>query len=607
MKKFLNSEFYKKYKKIIDKLFIIFVILISFFLIWTLFIKNIYTFKKMENSMQDAGKMYFERNLNKYPKSINGVSTVSLQKLYDRKLINALFVPGKKKFCSVDDSFVKVKKTKTGYVYYTYLKCDRYESNVDHEGPVIKLNGDDKITVEVGVKYQEQGVKSVVDDSDGSIKINKVNITGKVDTNTIGTYKVKYVVFDSLRNKTIKYRTVKVVKTLMSITDNDTKTGVYKGYEVNNYVLYSGMMWRIVKVNDNGTVKLITNDTLANISYSTGMKKDGYVYKWLNDYFYKKLYKPSKYIVDSSWCSDKTDDIKDGSNCKDSSINAKVGLITLQEYNQSALDDTYLNNGMTFWTMTSNSKKGVYANHKGYEIEINAKTDYNGVRPVINIKKGVSIISGKGTFDNPYVLEGYNYGKAGNKLNTRISGEYIKYSGYLWRIIDNDSSLGTKIVMDNVLADEDDNFLEISYGKSYDNNPKVFSIKNKDSIGYKLNKNLKDYLITKKMVKGSYSVDFYKDGIKEKNKSKEVKCLLSIPDITEIYSIGTAENITGAFYVRNVLDSKNKILVVNALYQTDEFYDFVFDMAGIKVVTYIDKDVLIKSGKGTYNVPYELR
>ena len=606
MLKLMNSAFYKNHKQLINKIFVIFIVLVSFFLIWMLFIRNIYHFKQMEHTMENAGKMYFQRNLNSYPKNINGVSTVSLQKLYDRKLINALYIPGKGKLCSVDESWVKVKKVKSGYKYYKYLKCGGYESNGDHTGPIIKLNGGNVVNLELGKKYQESGIKSVIDETDGKIENNKVIISGKVDVNKLGTYKIKYTAYDSLKNKTVKYRTVKVVKTLASITKEDTKSTFYKGTEVNNYVLYSGMIWRIVGVNNDGTVKIITNDTLANISYSTGMEKDGYVYSWLNDYFYKKLYKPHEYINKYSWCNDKTDDINYNGKCNGDSIKANVGLITLSEYNQSINNDTYLNNGMTYWTMTKNNKDNIYANHEVYTMSTSTSVDYNGVRPVVNIKKDISVSGGNGTFEKPYILEGYKFLKAGSKLNEAISGEYIRHSGYLWRVMDVDSSGNTEIVMDSVLKNKD-NLVQISFGDKYKNKSKIFDVKNKDSIGYKINKELKDYLITNKFVKHKYSVNYYKDGLKENTKTKEVKCLLSIPDITEVFSIGTADSEHGSYYVRNVLESKSKLLVVNSTTQTEEFYNFVFETNGVKVVTYVNKDVKIKSGKGTYNNPYELR
>ena len=54
-------------------------------------------------------------------------------------------------------------------MYYTYLKCGIFSSKVDHEGPVIKLKGEDLITINKGEKFKDPGIDSVSDNTDGKI------------------------------------------------------------------------------------------------------------------------------------------------------------------------------------------------------------------------------------------------------------------------------------------------------------------------------------------------------------------------------------------------------------------------------------------------------
>ena len=606
---FLESEMYKKHEKLIKRLFILFVFVLVGGIVWFGFLGNLVKFYNTEKQMKKATETYFDRNLDLRPKEVGGVSTVSLKTFQEIGLMEKVYVPGRNKLCSLDNSWGKVKKTDKGYEYYVYLECGKYRSNVDHEGPVITLNGKDSIILEYGQTYKEQGVKDVTDKKDGSIDKKNVQIVGKVNSNKVGTYNIKYVVFDSLRNKTIKYRKIKVTKTLHYIAEQDNKDGIYKGRAENNYVWYSGALWRIVKTNSDGTTKLVTNDSLANISYSSGMSKDGYVYNWLNEYYYSLMYKPSKFVKDSKWCNDETNNGSDKStNCKNE-VSAKVGLITLSEYNQSIdAGDTYLNNGMTFWTMTRTSDKRVYGVHNTYDMSTHESKTYNGVRPSINIKANVSVSSGTGSSSNPYVLEEYKYGKSGKLLSTRHAGEYIKYSGHLWRIQGVDADKNIKIVMNGVLNNGKGGFVRVGYGEAYDNKPKKYGVNNKDNIGYKLNHELKDYLITKKFVEGTYEVDFYKNGLKNtKAKNSKITSLLSIPDVTEAFVLGTASYANHSFFIRNTLDSNNEILMVNGINQTEEFYSFVFENSSIKVQTLLNKDVKIKGGIGTYDNPYELR
>ena len=59
--------------------------------------------------MQSAAKRYFELNPSKLPRE-GMMATVGLAKLYSKNYLDALYIPYTKKMCSVEDSWVKVKK-----------------------------------------------------------------------------------------------------------------------------------------------------------------------------------------------------------------------------------------------------------------------------------------------------------------------------------------------------------------------------------------------------------------------------------------------------------------------------------------------------------------
>ena len=67
----------------------------------------------------------------------------------------------------------------------------------------------------------------------------------------------------------------------------------------------------------------------------------------------------------------------------------------------------------------------------------------NGVRPSIVIKSGVEY-TGSGTKTNPYRIIG-DKGSAtsGTLLNSRSSGEYVKFDNDIYRIVSTDETLGT--------------------------------------------------------------------------------------------------------------------------------------------------------------------
>ena len=80
----------------------------------------------------------------------------------------------------------------------------------DPDPPVITLRGSRNMVLIAGETYQEPGC-TAVDAADGDVSKN-VQISGSVDTETAGTYKVTYSVADSHGNQASATRQVKVIK-----------------------------------------------------------------------------------------------------------------------------------------------------------------------------------------------------------------------------------------------------------------------------------------------------------------------------------------------------------------------------------------------------------
>jgi hypothetical protein len=78
--------------------------------------------------------------------------------------------------------------------------------NIDTIAPVLTLNGDSNITIYVGEDYTELGA-TANDETDGPVN---VEITGSVDTATVGTYTITYTAKDKAENEAKATRTVRV-------------------------------------------------------------------------------------------------------------------------------------------------------------------------------------------------------------------------------------------------------------------------------------------------------------------------------------------------------------------------------------------------------------
>ena len=244
------------------------------------------------------------------------------------------------------------------------------------------------------------------------------------------------------------------------------------GTDPNNYIWYSGKLWRAVSVNNEAkTTKLVTQWNISSIAYnepnSTAFE-GSYMESWLNDKtvdgFLGNLREPEKFIVmDAKWNATKDDrglgkitrPSDDGTIVEDA-----VGLLNVYEYQSSNNGGTngYLNNGLQWWTLTPNDLKAnvVYVQSNGVINDI-IKTFITGVRPSINLKSNVKIVNGDGTIDDPYRLEGDNDTNLyGTLLKDRYSGEYIKFGtgeNTLYRIVSHENGIGTKITSSQPLKD----------------------------------------------------------------------------------------------------------------------------------------------------------
>ena len=89
-------------------------------------------------------------------------------------------------------------------------KASRTIKKDDIEKPKITLKGETNITVYLGNSYNEPGY-TATDNCDGDIT-NKVEVTGKVDTSSIGTYTITYKVKDEKGNEENTTRTIKVIQ-----------------------------------------------------------------------------------------------------------------------------------------------------------------------------------------------------------------------------------------------------------------------------------------------------------------------------------------------------------------------------------------------------------
>lgn len=599
-------------QKIIDKNFIkylkiaVVVIVIALFL-WFLVIHPLITFRGYEKDIEAAAKRYYEINAGELPTGTR-VKTLSIQKLFDQSYLKEdFYVPFSKKPCSITDSWVKVRQEDGEYRYYTYLKCGIISSNVDHKGPEITLNGDDEVTINLGSKYDEEGVKSVVDNTDGKMDVEDVEIdSSDVNTNRAGTYKVTYSATDSLNNTNEVVRTVKVVERLKNTVNKATnKAGVYTGSNPNNYIYFSGMLFRIVDI-DGDNVRIVAEQDVSNVNYTA-------IDEWLEYYYDHIADESKKIVVKNKYCDMKTNDnnISSIDKCDSYTKEKEVSILSAADINQATVEgqSNWLRPSTISWIRNEKDNKNAYTvRNVFYNTDaryMSFDQNYNfGVRPVLTIKGSTLIEDGDGTKDNPYSIGDMESAKAGDKLNTRHSGEFVSYSGMLWRIIDIDSDNTTKVIANTTIYNDG---VRVLTSYDTDSKTKIYNPKERGNVGYFISNQAVQYFDTDYFVSKEVEVPIYKNMIRygKESTTKKYKVKISAPNMYEMFSAFDYNSVTMKSYwlinsskakYTKALISDIGVVMYGPIYDNVEY--------GVRPVGYLNKDCSIVSGTGTYEDPY---
>ena len=421
-----------------------------------------------------------------------------------------------------------------------------------------------------------------------------------------------------------------------SIYDDGVDTFI-KGDDPNNYIWYSGKLWRAVSVNDSEkTTKIITEDDISSISYNeegNSAFEGSYMKEWLNDTsvdgFLGNLRDYEKFIVTNSLFDATIDSTYIGSIERPngtSVVNCAVGLLNAYEY-QSSYDDnyenSYLNNGLSWYTLTPFSNDRV--RYVTYNNELGNIYSYSvvGIRPVVNLKNDIKIIDGDGTEENPYRLEGDNdTNLSGTLLNTRYSGEYIKFGtgdNLLYRIVSHEEEGLTKIVSATPLISGND-FLYMAY----DNNSSV-NYSTNTTIGDFLNNTyLNTYLLTdaQEMIADNttwyfgtiarginYKLAKYADTDMSSKVDKQAVAKVGLLRIGELMAGQEIVEEIGLPYLTIDYWVLNPYSLGTVRYVDSSSYSADIAPANTKAVKpafNIKDDVIIKEGRGTKNDPFIL-
>ena len=411
------------------------------------------------------------------------------------------------------------------------------------------------------------------------------------------------------------------------IDTTDSEQTFITGRDPNNYIWYSGKLWRAVSIDpSDNSVKLVTQWNISVIPYNAENNtafKGSYMEQWLNDTsvdgFLGNLREPDKFIkTDSVWNATMTAETTKPE--KTTMVTDAVGLLNIYEHTMSYKNATagtgYLNNSLFWSTLTPYSTSRVRSvNPSGNSNNYNSTNPF-GSRPSINLKSGVKIIDGDGTVDNPYRLQGDNDSPTGALLSTRYSGEYISFGtgeNNLYRIVSHENGTGTKITSAIPLKDSG-NYKEMSFGSN-----ETFSKDN--TIGTFLNG---EYLtsgtyLTSDQVNmiednttwylgtvgygANYKLAKYQDATGSNLTTSTTTAKIGLLRVGELMA-GQFDNYGNNTYWTLTPYSSLSVRRVN--YQGDSYYSSPTNSYGSRPSMNLKSTVKIVSGKGTKSSPFVL-
>lgn len=274
------------------------------------------------------------------------------------------------------------------------------------------------------------------------------------NSSTQSNYMVKIKKAENMYTVTVDEYTVEEVDNnylMYASLDNDGITYYYRGEVVINYVSYSNYLWRIVRINGDGSIRLILDDYIRNdnkiviseynrnsncttdyvnsinkaiecVKYGYGKYKDDSIKTVIDEWYNNNINK--NLVVESNYCNDIThsnkyfsayyrvgDTYNPSFKCQNA-LKLSVGLISIDEitFAGSTGDiNFYLYNGDSFWhtmsplgymdgqSMAMNYSSG---SNSSFANSVDTKL---AIRPVINVKGDV-LVTGRGTKINPYKI-----------------------------------------------------------------------------------------------------------------------------------------------------------------------------------------------------------
>lgn len=352
---------------------------------------------------------------------------------------------------------------------------------------------------------------------------------------------------------------------------------IFKGTNINNYITYSGLLWRIVKINNDGTIDIILNDHINDLMWNSKITKymDSDIHKYLNDKFLSIL--NQEYLEKTSICTDVISDLQ-SITCEKVNKEDYVKLINITDYLNSKSEKTFINDDDSLWTSDASKEEVWYIGKDG--ISSNTSEEFYRIKPEVTLKSALTLIDGDGTKENPYKIET-------DEKKLRV-GSYVKLGEDTWIIYEKNKE-DMKLILSGLYNNG-------NVKKAFDTYSNKFNPDKKNSFAHYLNTTYLDSLSYKDiLLDTTWNIGDYTESYED------------VEDSTVSAKVGTY-NVSD-FKFENNLDNYFMITPQKSgiayVYGKKTIYYKVSRMTAVRPAISI-KIYDIKSGEGTKTRPYEL-
>ena len=212
---------------------------------------------------------------------------------------------------------------------------------------------------------------------------------------------------------------------------------IYRGENVNNYIEFAGSLWRILRINADGTIRIILDRAYDSFEWDDRYNQQYDDYVGFNDFEVSRIKEyledfgndteyvaqnSKKWIVAKNVCLDKKDSVNFSNisslECTTySEQKYQFSLIQLEEYFVSSLDTNcnsissssctnynYLASGK-YWTITPSNQDTSSVYTTGTSTKVYKADRTSNLRVVTNLSKHALYKEGNGTKENPYKIQ----------------------------------------------------------------------------------------------------------------------------------------------------------------------------------------------------------